>query len=721
MRRSRQVAALCFLSAATALAQDTGSATATVRVRVVLDSVSVSGALVRAGSSAVTTGASGVAVLRLTPGAHTVIVAKLGFHPESLLVAVRPDLDTTIVAALTERAAEISTVMVTSARIERRLEEEPLRVEVLAGEDVTEKTDMRPADLRTLFREMSGVRVQTTSPSLGAATVRVQGLRGRYTAVLNDGLPLYGTQASGFGLVQQPPLDLRQVEVIKGAASALYGPSALGGVVNLLSRRPPDSSQVLVNQTASGGSDVLAFLAHPVSSRVSLTTLAGAHYQRPIDADGDNWSDISGFRRAEIRPRLFYRDSAGRSFMITAGGFAEERAGGPATGRTTLAATADSLGTRHGDIGAVGHWRFSQGVTLASRLAANLQTRRRLFSGRLERERQRTVFGEVTVTGSSRRQTFLAGVAWQQERYENDDVPRLDETLSTPAVFVQHGFRPASWLSSTVNGRCDASDKYGTICSPRASVLARAGEMVSVRASIGGGWFAPMTLNEETEVIGLSRVSVPVALEPERARTTSLDVTATRGPVQVNGTLFANRVARPVGLRAAVGGPAGSLELVNAPGVLRTRGAELFAVYNREPVIATAYYATMQSRELSPETGSEREIPMTPRSEAGLDLALEEDEAGAYVALEVFYTGLQSLDDNPYRAISRPYVTYGLLGSKRFGRATVFLNVENLSNVRQSQYDPIVRPSPGAGARRAVPAWAPLDGRIVNGGLRYAF
>lgn len=198
-------------------------------------------------------------------------------------------------------------------------------------------------------------------------------------------------------------------------------------------------------------------------------------------------------------------------------------------------------------------------------------------------------------------------------------------------------------------------------------------------------------------------------------------MTATRGPLQVNGTLFANRIARPVGLRAAVGAPAGSLKLVNAPGVLRTRGAELFAVYNREPVIATAYYATMQSRELSPETGSEREIPMTPRSEAGLDLALEEDEAGAYVALEVLYTRLQSLDDNPYRSISRPYVTYGLLGSKRFGRATVFLNVENLSNVRQSQYDPIVRPSPGAGARRAVPAWAPLDGRIVNGGLRYAF
>lgn len=721
MRFSLVVAPMCLLVSVTALAQDSASAVATVRVRVLQDSALVSGAIVRAARIGAITGPSGLAILRLAPGAHTVIVGKLGFRPESLFLQVRSRLDTTVTVALAERAAEISTIIVTSTRTERRLEDEPLRVEVLAGEDVSEKTDMRPADLRTLFREMGGVRVQTTSPSLGAATVRVQGLRGRYTAVLNDGLPLYGTQASGFGLVQQSPLDLRQVEVIKGAASALYGPSALGGVVNLISRRPPDSSQVLFNQTASGGSDALLFLARSMSSRLSLTALAGAHVQRPIDADRDNWSDIAGFRRAELRPRLFYRDTAGRSLMITGGGFAEDRAGGPMIARTSLAATADSLATRHGDFGAVGQWRLSEAFALASRVAANLQTRRRLFSGVLERERQRTVFGEVTATASSHRGTLVTGVAWQQERYGNDDAPEFDETLSTPAVFVQHTFTPVSWFSATLNGRCDASDKYGTICSPRGSVLTQVGEMLSVRASIGGGWFAPMALNEATEVIGLTRVSVPVPLEAERARTASIDVTATRGPLQVNGTLFANRVTRPVGLRTVVGDPTGRLQLVNSPGVMRTRGTELFAVYNREPVIATAYYATLRSREISPETGEEREVPLTPRNEAGLDLALEEDEAGAYLALEVFYTGVQALDDNPYRSFSRPYTTYGLLGSKRFGRATVFLNVENLSNVRQSRYDPIVRPSLGAGRERSVPAWAPLHGRTVNGGVRYAF
>ena len=97
---------------------------------------------------------------------------------------------------------------------------------------------MTPGSVAMLLGETTGLRVQTTAPSLGAANVRIQGLRGRYAQLLADGLPLYGAGGDSFSLLQVPPLDLGQVEVIKGAASALYGPAALGGVINLVSRRP---------------------------------------------------------------------------------------------------------------------------------------------------------------------------------------------------------------------------------------------------------------------------------------------------------------------------------------------------------------------------------------------------------------------------------------------------------------------------------------------------
>lgn len=715
-------------SGRSAEAQDSTHIAAAVTVVVRSGGAALPNATVRAGRAGAISDGAGRARLQVDTGPQVITVTRLGFRPDTLSLVGRPGMDTTLVADLTEQAAILSGVVVTSTRTQRRLEEEPLRIEVLAGDDVSEKNEMRPADLRTLFTEMSGVRVQTTSPALGAAAVRVQGLSGRYTMVLNDGLPLYGTHASGFGLVQQPPLDLRQAEVIKGAASALYGPSALGGVVDLISRRPPDTSQVLLNQTARGGSDALGFLARQIANRVGLTVLGGAHYQRAVDPDHDGWTDVAGLRRAELRPRLFYDDSAGHSLMLTAGGFSEVRAGG----LTTPAATSpipgsmlrDSLATDHGDVGAVASWRLTDAWSLGARAAANVQARRRLFAGVTEHERQRTLFGEITATGTSPSNTLVAGLSWQQEGYRNRDVPRFDQTLATPAIFVQHTWTPVTWLASTLNGRCDASNQYGTICTPRASLLLRPDALLSVRASVGGGWFAPMALDDETEVIGLTRVTEPVPLEPERARTASLDITATRGPLQVNGTLFQNGVSHPVSLQSIPGDTTGRVALVNAPGRLRTQGGELFAVYNEEPIVATAYYGITHSRELTPETGQPREVPLTPRQAAGLDVALEDDESGAYVAVEVFHTGVQALDENPYRTLSRPYTTLGLLGAMRFGSATVFLNLENLTDVLQTHYDPILRPlAAGVGQAGAwtVPAWAPLEGRTGNVGVRYAF
>jgi len=238
---------------------------------------------------------------------------------------------------------------------------------------------------------------------------------------------------------------------------------------------------------------------------------------------------------------------------------------------------------------------------------------------------------------------------------------------------------------------------------------------------MGAGWYAPRPLTDQTETFGLTSVFVSAPLAAERARTSSLDVTWSGGPLQVNGTLFANRVANAVGLQRVPGDTLGAVNLVNAAGSLRTHGGELFAVFNREPFIVTAYYAATRSREVSAENGREREVPLTPPENGGLDFAADDDESGAYAAIEIFYTGRQALEDNPYATASRPYTTIGALLSKRWARATVFLNGENLSNIRLTNYQPLVRPRVGEGGVWTVEPWAPLEGRRVNLGVKWAW
>jgi iron complex outermembrane receptor protein len=232
----RALAAALLPAAAPAAAAQAGAAT--IRVVVRHEGEPVRDATVRAGAAGARTDDDGRAALPLPPGDHLLVVARLGFRPESLAVRLAPGADTTVAVALEAQAGALDEMVVSVARTELQIDDEPLRVEVMAGDEIDEKTQMRPADLTYLLREMSGVRVQPTGPSSGAAGIRVQGMRAQYTLLLSDGLPLHGAQPGGLGLLQIPPLDLAQAEVIKGPASALYGTGALGGVLNLICMHP---------------------------------------------------------------------------------------------------------------------------------------------------------------------------------------------------------------------------------------------------------------------------------------------------------------------------------------------------------------------------------------------------------------------------------------------------------------------------------------------------
>src|SRR6476620_392537 len=254
------------------------------------------------------TDADGRTTLRVVPGPIEITVVKEGINPVTVSATATPGPPQVIPIVLEPQTAIEEHVTVSATRTDKRIEDQPMRVEVLDAEEIEEKQLMTPGDIVMMLNEMGGLRVQATSPSLGAASVRVQGMRGRYTRFLSDGLPLFGTDVGGLGLLQIPPTDLGQVEVIKGVASALYGAGALGGVVDLISRRPTKEPlrDVLVNRTSRGGTDAVLFASQPLTNHWSGTLLSGGHWQERNDVDDDGWADLAGYSRALVRPRVFW-------------------------------------------------------------------------------------------------------------------------------------------------------------------------------------------------------------------------------------------------------------------------------------------------------------------------------------------------------------------------------------------------------------------------------
>ena len=723
-RRARlcRVFAALFVIAAACLAPAGLAAqepAATVEVRARSGGAPVVDARVRSGPSTAFTDERGEARLALPAGEHTIEVDGFGLRPATVTLSLVVGADTTLVVEMEPQALEVEEIIVASTRTGRRIEDEPVRVEVVEREEIEEKLLMTPGDISMLLNETAGLRVQPTSPALGGAGVRIQGMRGRYTRILSDGLPLHGGQTGALGPLQIPPMDLARVEVIKGAASALYGASALGGVVNLISRRPAEGNEreLLLNQSTLGGTDVILWNSGPVRDAWGYTLLAGAHRQEAADVDDDAWADLPGFRRASVRPRVFWNGARGASAMVTLGAMLEEREGGflDEASSPVVPDYVESLSTHRFDAGAVARFFPGESLLLSVRGSGSLQSHGHRFGEVREDDRHRTGFAEAALSGGIGPHTWVAGLALQRETYAADHVEGFDYTHTVPGVFVQADLAPTRWLSVSGSGRLDRHSRYGTFFSPRVSVLLRPAEGWTVRGSAGGGYFAPTPWTDETEAVGLGRVVPPRGLDAERARTASLDVGRTFGPVELNATVFGSTILDPVQVRLT---DDDRLELFNAAGPVRTRGTELLARYHAEGLHVTATHVYARATEPGPSGTGRREVPLTPRHTAGV-VAAWEQEGRARVGIELYYTGRQELEENPYRSASEPHLVVGFLAERRFGRVRLFLNAENVFDTRQTRHDRLVLPARSPEGRWTTDVWAPLEGRAFNGGVRW--
>jgi len=270
----------------------------------------------------------------------------------------------------------------------------------------------------------------------------------------------------------------------------------------------------------------------------------------------------------------------------------------------------------------------------------------------------------------------------------------------------------AHWLALSASARLDRQSEFGTFLSPRISALLRRGPWSS-RVSVGQGFFAPTPITEETEAAGLSRLSIAGPLRAERGTNTSVDLTRAAGPLSATLTGFYSRIVNPVEVERTE-----QYLLRNLAEPTTNAGMEAIAIWKTEDLSVVANYSYVRSRETTDE--GRIEVPLTPRHSVGIDGAWEVGDVWR-VGVEWYYTGPQRVEANPYRTESAPYQLFGVLASRRVGRVLLFINGENLMNVNQTDWDPLLRPSRGVDGRWTVDAWAPLDGRVINGGVRVRF
>ena len=620
----------------------------------------------------------------------------------------------------------IEKIQVRASRLGRIVTQSATRTEIIKGEEIQEKALMRPGNISMLVAETGGVRVQTTSPALGSANIRLQGLYGRYTQLLSDGLPLYGGQTASIGLLQIPPTDLANVEIIKGSASSLYGGSALGGVINLISRTPSDEyeGEVLVNATSKNGQDITSYFASPLTSDLSASMTAGIHHQAEQDLDDDGWADMAGYERASVRPRFYWQDDNGANLYVTLGAMKEQRNGGT-LGDATLPdgnkfpQTQDTL---RSDLGFIYDQPLGEVMNINVRGSAMKQDHEHEFGAVKEDDNHESYLIESSLSGYSDQTAWVIGLAHQSEKFKSDTFPAFSYSYQTPGLFSQLEYEVSDDISTSLSARTDWHSEYGTQFSPRISLL-YSPENWTVRAAFGQGFFAPSPFIEDIDEAGLSRLAPLENLVEEQASTASIDISYVLGSVETSLTLFASDIDNVTELESIDGVDETSgkqVRIVNAIGESKISGAELLLRYRWQDIKFTGSYLYTDTTKEGNSGFGRVPLALTPQHSAGL-VVMWEEHGSHLLGFEAYYTGTQRLENNPYRERSDAYWHLGLLGQITIGKISYFVNAENLLNVRQTKEDSLVLPEQAASGRWTTDIWTRNDGFTVNAGIRFQF
>ncbi|HEX7314202.1 MAG TPA: TonB-dependent receptor [Pyrinomonadaceae bacterium] len=672
------------------------------------------------------TDANGVAQLTNVPGGEqTVEVFSVGYETRELRLTfpLTKQNEHVVFIKITTEFGDVTVVATT--RTGREIDDEPTRVEAIDEEEVGEKMNMRPSNVSMVLNESTGIKVQQTSATTQTQSVRIQGLDGRYTQILKDGFPAFGGFSGSLGLLDILPLDLKQVEIVKGPAATFYGGGAIAGVVNFVSKEPGDEpvTSMILNQTSAGGTDFSIFNSRKFK-RFGYTLLGSLNYQKEYDVDDDDFTELPRTHSFQLSPRLFFdldddtRLTVGNStaYQNREGGDVFVIRGG-ADGLHQYFEENDSLR----NITTVQFARaLSGGRSLVARQSLaffrrNLETPGHLFEGN-----QFNSYTDVSYFQPAGKHALVFGFNAAYDRFregrESDGLIPRDESRRTFGGYAQDSFVVTRRLSLEAGFRLDHVKHYGLFPLPRVSALYRFTDKLSSRVGFGFGYKAPSIFTEEAETL-LFRNVLPIGngLKAERSRGGTFDVNYrdTAGEkfrYSLNQMFFYTHIEDPLVLSL---GPGGFYGFANANRPVTSAGFEtnVRASYDFVKLFAGYTYTNAKAKYL---TGNQT-LPLTPKSKLNSALLFEREE-NFKAGFEAYYTSSQTLSD---RSGTRPYWVFGIFGEKTFGHYSLFINAENVTDTRQSRFGTVVFPT------HPQPTFAEIythtEGRVFNGGVKFKF
>lgn len=506
------------------------------------------------------TDASGHYFLNNLPeGEYVVEAQQLGYTPQQRKITLLKGRTQEVNFAIAENGISMDDVVVSASRSASLRREAPALVSVLSA-DLFEKTNASCLAQGLSFQP--GVRTEDDCQNCGFTQVRINGLDGHYSQILVDSHPIFSALTGVYGLEQIPANMIERVEVLRGGGSALFGSSAIGGTINIITRDPlRNSAQVshtLMSLGNSGTYDNNTSLNASLvtdNGKAGLYVYGQARHRSGYDHDGDGFTELPALTSQAVGARSFLRTGTYSRITAQYHHIGEFRRGGDRLDRPAHEALVAEQTDHSIDGGSLSFDASSADLKNRFNLYASFQnTARKSYYGSHEDPNAYGTTHDITVASGAQyvrafdRLGFMPaeltlGVEYSYDGLEDESLGygiHTDQSVHILSAYLQNEWKTKKW-SFLLGGRADKHNLVDhVIFSPRVNVRFNPTEDINLRLSYAGGFRAPQAFDEDMHIsiVGGERVRIRLAenLKEERSNSfsASADLYHRFGNVQVN-------------------------------------------------------------------------------------------------------------------------------------------------------------------------------------------
>jgi len=655
-------------------------------------------------------------ILKQQSGIVEFAFSSVGYRDTSITITFPYNDPDSLVVSMQRVTKALEEVFVSSTRTNSRIADLPIKVEVIGQEDLQEEIGIKPGNMSSLLSDLSVIHVQNTSLVTGNTILRLQGLDGRYTQLLRDGLPVYEGLNSSFGILSIPPLDLKQIEVIKGSVSTLYGGGAIAGLINFISKTPKKEPELtfLLNRSTQKENNADLFYSKRWN-KIGFTLFTGTTIQKASDVNKDGFSDIPDIKQFNLHPRLFIYPNNRKTFTLGYSGTIEDRKGGDMivlqSGKNGIHQFIETNKSDRHSIDAHYQEKLKKGGNFVIKTVLSDFNLKNIEPGFSLKGRQINTYSEASYNEKISRNDLVVGLNYLTENFTKNKTDTSQFTSyrnNTVGVFVQDGIHISEKFIAEAGLRADRQNQFGWFALPRIAIVYKPIIVLSLRLSTGAGYKIPNVFTQQSEQVSLKEMNPGISgLKAEKSTGVNFDANyhkkLSKWEATINQAFYFTNINNPLLPLIQLNG---RYSLTNLVFKTRTIGTD---TYIRFVLDEWELYAGYNHTIAKYSNNIHNYVLFAPQDKFSSIIAYE-IESKWRMGVDVSWVG------NQYISVNKKAPNYWFCASmiqRNFDtHLIIVLNAENLFDRRQGKkealyYGSITNPV-------FYPVWGPIEGRVFN-------